>query len=391
LFGDTWRWRKVGEAADVVVVGGGILGCAVSYNLARLKVGKVVLLERRFLTSGATGRCGAGFRQQWGTEINCMLARASVRIMSQLGEELDCPDLEFRQSGYLMLCYTDAQAQQLRANVELQNQLGIPSRMIGPEEARKIVPFLNIRGVKAASFCHEDGHVNPFKLTYAYARAARRLGVDIRQYTPVTALMVERGRVQGVKTPQGPIFAPIVVNAAGAWVSSIARTAGLEHPVEPERHQILVTEPVAPTMGPMVLSFHHSSYCQQVPNGGFLMGYGNPWEPKGFNESSGWQFLEEMAAKITELFPLLGEVRVVRQWAGLYDVSPDGQPIIGPVPELEGYYLAVGCAKGLMLGPILGRLAAECVTGQPFSLPLVEQLSVDRFRLGMLIPEPAVV
>ncbi|GAB4262801.1 MAG: FAD-binding oxidoreductase [Deferrisomatales bacterium] len=378
------------KSADAVVIGGGSIGCSAAYHLAKKGFRRVVLVEKRYLTSGSTGRCAAGIRQQWGTEMNCLLSRGSAALFQALPEELGCGDVEFRQSGYLLVTYEESQARMLEENLELQHRLGIGSRKLSPQEAREVVPFLRTEGMVAAFFGPEDGHINPFKATFAYARAARRLGAEIHPYTTVTGLKTAAGRIAAVETDRGTVETPLVVNATGPYAKTIGAMLGLYHPVEPERHQILITEPMEPTLGPLVMSFHHDSYCQQVPHGGFIMGYGNPNEPKGFNYAHDWRFLEDIARKITDQMPVLRDLRVVRQWAGHYGISPDAQPILGPIPEVEGYYLALGCGKGFMLSPMIGRLTAELLAGEETSLP-IEALSVERFDRGELIVEPAVV
>lgn len=376
--------------ADVVVIGGGAIGCSVAYYLAKQGYKNIVLLEQRYLTSGSTGRCGAGIRQQWGTEMNCLLSRGSAEIYKTLGEETGYGDIEFRQSGYLLITYQEKQASMLAKNMTLQHTLGIPSQKLTPTEAKDMVPYLNTEEMVAAFFCAEDGHINPFKATFAYAEAAQRLGVEINTYTNVTDIIAQHGKVSAVVTDKGTIKTNKVVNATGAFAKFIGEMLGLSHPVEPERHQILITEPMEAMLGPMVMSFHHGSYCQQVPHGGFLMGYGNPQEPKGVNYKHDWVFLEEMARKIVQQMPILKDLRVVRQWAGHYGVSPDAQPIIGDVPEVEGYYLALGCGKGFMLAPMIGKLTSEIMAGVQPSLP-VDILNIRRFAKGELINEPAVV
>jgi len=378
------------NSADVVIIGGGIIGCSVAYNLAKKGFKNIVLLEKGFLTRGATGRCAAGIRQQWGTEMNCLLSQGSARIFATLGEETGYGDIEFRQSGYLLITYEEHEAKMLEKNMLLQHKLGIPSRKLTPAQAKEIVPYLNTEGMVAAFFCQEDGHINPFKATFAYAQAAKRLGVEINTYTKVTDLQVENGRINAVVTDKGTIRTDKVINATGAYAKFLSGMLGLSHPIEPERHQILITEPMEPMLGPMVMSFHHGSYCQQVPHGGFIMGYGDREEPKGLNYKHSWVFLDEMARKITHQMPILKDLRVIRQWAGHYGISPDGQPIVGPVSEVDGYYMALGCGKGFMLAPMIGKLTSEILAKEQPSLP-VEILNVQRFSKGELINEPAVV
>ncbi|MDF2676189.1 MAG: dependent oxidoreductase [Bacillota bacterium] len=378
------------KSADVVIIGGGSLGCSVAYNLAKKGYKNIVLLERKYLSSGSTGRCGAGIRQMWGTEMNCLISRGSAEMFKTLGEETGFGDIEFRQSGYLLTTYDPKQTERLKKNLLIQHKLGIPSHMITPQEAKEIVPFVNTDGMDAAFFCQEDGHINPFKTTFAFAKGAQDLGVEIIRYNPVTDIKYNGRKITSVVTEQGEILTDTVVNAAGAWCKNVGKMVGLSHPVEPERHQILITEPLESSMGPMVMSFAHDSYIQQVPHGGFLMGYGNPNEPKRINFNHGWEFLEQMAQKAVFQLPILKDVRFVRQWAGHYEISPDGQPILGPVPELDNYIMALGCGKGFMLSPMIGKLIAEKMAGEETSLP-IDILSIERFAKGELIVETGVV
>jgi sarcosine oxidase, subunit beta len=380
------------KQADVVIIGGGVIGCSIAYNLVKLGVGKVAVIERRYLASGATGRCGAGVRMQWGTETNCLLSRESLRILEHLPELLDIDiDIEFKQGGYLLLAYTDKMVEQFQKNLQLQNSLEIPSQWVTPEEARNIVPYLNIEGLMGATFCAKDGHCNPFNVTAAYAKAARRLGVEIYTYTEVTEVLTEGSKITGVRTTQGDIQTCIVVNAAGGHAKLIGRMVDIELPIYPERHEILVTEPVEPMQGPMVMSFYHNLYCQQSPHGSFIMGIGHPDEPEGFNIRSSWQFLHEMAERVTKILPPLAGLNVVRQWAGLYDMCPDRQPILGEDVRVKGFYTAAGFSgHGFMIAPITGQIMAEMIVGKPTALP-VHMLDVGRFSRGELFVEPSVV
>jgi sarcosine oxidase subunit beta len=380
----------VHETADAVVIGGGSVGCSVAYNLARGGVKKVVILEKGYLNAGSTGRCAAGIRQQWGTRINCLMGMGSVERFKRFSEEVWPESIDFRQSGYLLLGHTESEARQLSMNVQLQRSLGIPVEVLTGCDAGAIVPFLNTTDVSLATFCPEDGFVDPFKVTLFYAKAATHLGATLRRFTEVTSITSQGGRVRSVKTNNVVIDTPVVVNATEAYAASLGALAGLNHPVKPERHQILVTEQVEPLLGPMVMSFYHKSYCQQSPNGSFLMGFGNPCEPAGINYKSSLDFVTSMARKAVQLMPLLGSLRVVRQWAGHYGISPDGQPIIGPSPRLRGYYTALGCGKGFMFSPMIGEIVSQMVVGEETTLP-AKTMSEERFAKGELIMEPAVV
>lgn len=379
------------KRAEVVVIGGGVIGCAIAYNLARLGCRDVVVLERNYLASGATGRCGAGIRQQWGTEMNCFLARESMKLFEDMNQLLAVKrDIELKQGGYLLLAFSEREMEQFEQNLRLQHSMGIPSRLVTPGEAREIVPYLNTAQVVGGAFCPTDGHANPFKVTQAYADAARKLGVKIYTFTEARDIKVEKGRIVGVDTSQGFIKTSKVVNAAGGYAGVIGRMVGIEIPVKSERHQILVTEAVEPLQQPMIISFSYNIYCQQTPEGTFMMGFGDPTEPESYNIKSSWQFLEEMARKATGLLPLLGNLRVIRQWAGLYNITPDRQPIIAHSSEVSGFYLAVGFSgHGFMIAPMTGQLIAEMILEQELTVEL--KLDLERFERGELILEPSVV
>ncbi len=380
------------KTADAVIIGGGVNGVSIAYNLAKRGLTNICVLERNFLASGATGRCGAGVRAQWGTEMNLRMSMASVRMFENMNEELDYDDdIEFNQGGYLLLAYTEAGWEQFKKNVALQKAHGLQVELLTPAEAKEVVPHLNTEQLLGATYCPTDGHCNPFKVTDAYAKAARRLGVEIYTNTTVTGIERDGDRIQGVHTDRGYVSTPVVVNAAGGWSQDVAAMVGLEIPTHSERHQILITEPVEPMQRPMVMSFHHNLYCQQTPHGSFIMGLGDPTEKPGYNMEASWQFLEEMAEKITWLLPPLRHIRVVRQWAGLYNMTPDRTPILGPVEEVPGFYLACGFSgHGFMIAPMVGVLLAQSILGQKTEIP-IEPMSLGRFARGELFREPSVV
>ncbi|MFA5524683.1 MAG: FAD-binding oxidoreductase [Tissierellales bacterium] len=380
------------NTADVVIIGGGISGCSIAYNLAKKGVKNIVVIEKNYLASGSTGRCGAGIRQQWGTEMNCRLSMESIRFFESANEELEYDgDIEFKQGGYLIVSSTEKEDKQFKKNVELQKSLGIPVEYLTPKEAAEIVPYLNTNLIRSATFCPKDGHLNPFLTTDAYAKVARRLGVKIYTFTEVLGIKTENGKIKGVITNKGEISTNIVVNAAGGYSKQIADMVKIDIPVYSERHQILVTEPIEPMQDPMVMSFSLNIYCQQTPHGSFIMGRGDDNEPRDLRLTSSWHFLDEMAKTVVELLPPVGELRVIRQWAGLYNMTPDKHPIYGSVNGLEGFYLALGFSgHGFMLGPMTGLLIAEQILGEENTID-ISKLSLERFEKDELVFEPSVV
>ena len=378
--------------ASVVIIGGGILGAAIAYNLALRGQNDIVLVEKSYLTSGATGRCGAGIRQQWGTEMNCVLSRESVRIFESLAEELAYPyGIDYRQNGYLLLAFTQKEMEQFRKNVALQNSLGIPSHMVTPTEAREIVPHLNTNGLLGGTYCATDGHANPFHATFAYARAAQRLGVSIYTHTEVLKIEQDKGRVCRVVTSVGNIDCDIVVNAAGGHATVIGEMVGIDLPVYPERHQIMISEPVEHFQDPMIICMSQHFYIQQTTHGSFILGQGDPNEPNDFNTNSSWQFAVELAKKISVVLPPLKNLNIVRQWAGLYDMCPDAQPVLGESPEVKGFFTAAGFSgHGFMVAPYTAKLMAQAILGEEPETS-IQILNYHRFASGELVFEPAVV
>ncbi len=380
------------DKANVVIVGGGISGVSVAYNLAKKGMKDIVVIEKNYLASGATGRCGAGVRAQWGTEMNCKIALASIEFYENADEILDYDrGIDFSQGGYLILATTEKEDKQFKKNLEIQNRLGVPSRYLTKEQAKEIVPYVNTDDVFSATFSPTDGHVNPFKATDAYALAAEKLGVNIYKYTEVEDIIVEDGKIKKVVTSKGDIETNIVVNVAGGYSKEIADMVGIDLPVYSERHQILVTEPVKDMQGPMVMAFNKNLYCQQTPEGSFIMGRSGEDEPTDLRMTSSWDFLDKMARTITHTLPPIAELTFIRQWAGLYNMTEDRQPIYGKTKDVEGFYLAVGFSgHGFMFAPMTGLLIAEQIMGEENTID-ISSLSLERFEKDELVFEPSVV
>ena len=383
---------ELNKTADIVIIGGGISGVSIGYFLLKHGAKNVVILERNYLASGATGRCGAGIRQQWGAELNCIMTKFSCEFFEQAVSELQVPyDVEFHQGGYMMVITTEKELEQSKKNVALQNSLGIESRLLDLGEAKELAPLLDTSNMLAAAFHHRDGHLNPFNTTQAFADAFVRLGGVIHKNTIVTGISVENGRVTGVETNRGNISTEVVVNAAGGYSQGIAALAGVELPLYSERHNILVTEPVERVLNPMIMSFSMNLYCQQTPHGSFIMGRTCPEQPRDLRTTADSDFPIAMAKSITKIMPRLAKLRMLRQWAGLYNMSPDHHPIYGQAPNLKGFYVAAGYSgHGFMLGPATGQSMAELILGLTSTLPW-RRLGFERFEKGDLIHEPSVV
>ncbi len=366
-------------SADVVIIGAGVTGAALAYTLAKRGVRDVLLLERRFPCAGATGRCGGGIRQQFTSESNIRLAMGSVRIYEGLSEELDY-DIEYVQGGYLVLAETEEEVALQREAVALQNELGLPSRALAPEEVWEIVPLFDIRTIAGATFCPTDGHANPFRVVEGYLRGAKRLGVELQKFTEVTDLIVRGGKVTEVVTSRGRVAAGLVVNAAGAWSKRIAAMAGVELPSRPVRHEILATEPIQPITDVMVISLHTGIYFSQTAHGQIVGGIGDPAERPGYNIRSSLRFLLRFLRELVRHIPALGQLTVLRQWAGLYDVTPDAQPILGPTPGLANFIQANGYSgHGFMIAPKVAELLADYIERGEVSEDLA-RLSLSRFE-----------
>ncbi len=383
--------RRPRERYDVVVIGAGIVGCATAYYLSARGL-SVAVFDRSYIASGSTGRCPGGIRQQWATEDHVRLAMKSVEIYKNLDQELGV-DTGYRQGGYLIIAKTEEEVRQFQRNMRIQRSLGLPVRWLEPGEIREVVPELDVEGIGAigAAWNPTDGYADPFKVTYGYARAAERLGAEIFTFNEVRRVVVEDGQVRGVETPRGVVRADWVVNAAGAWSRPIAETAGVRLPNRPYRHEILVTEPVKPFLRPMVISFHDNVYFRQSSRGGIIGGWGDPNERPGYNFRSSLRFLVTMTRLLSTYLPSLRGIRVVRQWAGLYDVTPDAHQITGPVRGVEGFVQANGFSgHGFMMGPATAHLVAQLISGETPDLPL-DPFLPERFERGVSAGETAVV
>ena len=360
-------------AADIAIIGAGVMGLALAYNLAAEGGNRIVVVDANYLAWGASGRNGGGVRQQWSTEMNIRLMQESLSICAGFAQEMGI-NVWMRQGGYLFLARTEATRAHLEASIALQNRCDVPTRLIDMNEARQLVPELEVRdasagdeaGFAGACFNPTDAIVFPWPFLWGYARAAQKRGVAIHTATHVSA--IER-RASGdfvLQTSKGPLIAARVVDAAGAWSPEVARLAGVELPDWPERHEILSTEPLKPFLRPMVSVLESGLYFSQSLRGEIVGGITLPSpRDREVRLGSRLRFLQSMATAMVEIMPLLGDVKVVRQWAGPYDMSPDGDPIVGEVPGTPGFYVCCGfVGHGFMMAPVVSRYYARHLLGK---------------------------
>jgi sarcosine oxidase subunit beta len=363
---------------QVVVVGGGANGLGVARHLALAGLTDVLVLERSYLLAGASGRNGGGVRAQWGTVDNLRLARDSIPMFRAMGVELGF-NVFFRQGGYLLLAYDEPTVAALRKTVAFHHANGVRSRVVDAVEAQAIVPDLNARGVLAASFHPDDGVVFPWSVVFGLAKRCTELGVDVRTFTAATGFETQNGRIRAVRTNRGTVECDWVVNAAGCWSREVADLVGVKLPNMPVRHEILVTEALKPFLDPMVVDLRNGLYANQDMRGEVVAGIGMAGEKAGVNFESSFAFTKRVARCLLDLLPSLGDVRVMRQWAGAYDVTPDSKPILGPTPGLDNFVQLNGASgHGFMVSPMTTRLVADHVLGRKPKYDLAPY-RLDRF------------
>ncbi len=379
------------DKAEVVIIGGGIMGLSIAYNLAKTHgLKNIVVVEKGYLCSGASGRNGGGVRAQFATEENIRLMQESIRICGDFARQMGI-NVWFRQGGYLFLVRSEAGKKNLENSVAVQNGCGLPTRMLTPKEAKKIVPELNTEGVLAASFNAEDSVVFPWPFVWGYAQAAEKLGVNIATFTEVTGFRTKGKRISAVLTNKGEIRTNRVVNACGAWSPLIARMLGVELPNRPHRHEICSSEPLKPWLGPLIADLSNGLYFSQSTRGEIVGGISNHDVPEGIDMASSHRFLALYARALQQTCPILGRVKILRQWAGCYDLTPDANPIVGEVDGVDQFFQVSGfMGHGFMMAPVMGRLLAEYVAkGTP--LPLFERWNLRRFAQGKLLSETMII
>jgi sarcosine oxidase subunit beta len=381
----------VQDSPDAVVIGGGVVGCSIAYHLAR-RGARVVVVERETLGSQSTGKCAGGVRRQFSTTPNVLVQQLSVRLLADLEKETGV-DPEFRHIGYLFVLTSKAEVEDFQRFLPMWNEAGVAdARWLEPDEVRELAPLVQGDDILGGTFCPSDGIASPHAVTLAYAGAARRLGVRFEEGVSVDAITHTAGKVEGVQTSAGAIATNTVFNCAGAWAGTVGAMAGIDIPVEPYPRNIFVTDPMpgVSRQHPMTIDLATSFYFH--PEGdGLLFGMGMPDEKPTFNTDVDWGVLDTMAAVIERRAPRLATAGIQTAWAGLYEVTPDHQPILGPVDELEGFWCACGFSgHGFQQAPAVGHLLAQWFAGEEPDVKL-DIFAYRRFATGKVDPERNVV
>ena len=377
--------------ASAVVIGGGVMGASIAYHLAAAGVRDVILVERDELASGSTSRAAGGVRAQFSDELNIQLGARSLEAFGRFEQETG-HDIGLHRVGYLFLLSTPEEVASFEESVRLQNSLGVPSRMITPEEARRLSPLISTDGLLAAAFSPDDGHCTPEAVVQGYASAARALGARVLRHTGVTGIELHGEHITTVRTTLGRIATPTVICAAGPWSKAVGAMAGVDLPVVPLRRQIAVTEPVPglPPDLPMTIDFTTSLYFH-AEGPGLLLGMSDPGERPGFATDTHDRWIPALYAAMERRAPALLDLRRTGGWAGLYEITPDHNALIGEATSVSRFLYATGFSgHGFLQGPAVGEVIRDLYLGR---VPFVDvsPLSVGRFAADAPRPEANLV
>ena len=378
------------HTADAVIIGGGCMGASVAYHLTRRGLTDIVLVEREtLLATGSTGRNAGGVRHQFSNQANIRLSIESIRLLERFADEVG-HTIDFHQDGYLFLLASDESVDAFRRNVAVQRSLGVDVDWLDAVEAARRVPGLTVDGIRAATFCRRDGIADPNGVTMGFAKAAQARGATIARDTAVTGIRVEADRVAAVHTTRGDIATPVAVNAAGPHAREIGHMAGVDLPVDPYRRHIFIAafKPAAgaapaavPDSRIMVIDFDTTFYFHRE-GAGILFGMADPDETPTFDTTVQWDFLPQVVDVAVRRLPALADASISHAWAGLYEVTPDANPIIGPVAAVAGLFVINGFSgHGFQHSPAAGRILADLIVGRDPGFELAP-FAVERFAAG---------
>jgi sarcosine oxidase subunit beta len=385
-----WRPQPLKDSYDVVIVGGGVHGLATAYYLAANHgITDVAVLEQGYLGSGGSGRNTAILRSNYLTPEGVRFYDRSIKLYQRLAADLDF-NVMFSQRGHLTLAHSDASLRTMRWRAEVNKIEGVDSDVIGPAEIKRLVPFLDVTAaarypVLGALWHPPGGIIRHDAVVWGYARGAAARGVHLQAGTEVTGIDVIAGRVRGVRTSRGDIATRVVLNATAGWCTLISDMAGVAMPVQTFPLQAAVTEPVKPFLSTVIVSGTLHVYVSQTDRGELVFGASvDPFT--SYSTRGSLEFIEGLAGHVLELMPALTKVRVLRQWAGLCDMTPDFSPIMGRTP-VDGFLTDVGWGTyGFKAGPVSGEAMAECIASGR-TPEIIAAFGLDRFAAGALVGE----
>ncbi len=375
------------KTAEIIIIGGGIIGTSIAYCLAKKKAKGVVLLEKGMLGEGSTAKCAGGIRAQFSTEINIRFSLESFKTWNRF-EEITGIDLGFKRVGYLFLATTEDEWAVFRANADLQRHFDIPVELLSPQEIQYRWPYLKVDDLQGGTFCSWEGYAGPYEALSGFARGAKQGGAKIYEGVEVNKILRNGERITGVQTSQGDIAAPVVINAAGPHAGEVGKMAGVEVPVQPYRRQLFFTAPF-PWISdpiPLVIDFHRGWYFRREGAGLLISGPKDNFP--SFNLSVDYDAMVEVAENSIYRVPIMVKAEINRGWAGSYEISPDNHAILGEVPGVKGLFLANGFSgHGFQHSPAVGQVMAELILGEEPSID-ISCLSLERFGQGRLLREP---
>jgi len=377
-------------AAEVVVVGGGVIGTSVAFHLAEAGV-DVCLLERDALAGGSTSRAAGGIRAQFSDPLNIVIGLRSIEAFTRFGERPGA-EIDLHQVGYLFLLDQEKDVAAFESSVVLQNELGVPSRFVDLAEVRELCPLAGLEGVLAATYCPLDGHASPEAVVQGYAARARAYGASILTGCAVTAVLHDGDEIQGVETALGTIETETVVCAAGVWSPQIARTANAELPVAPYLREVGFTGPTPglPDLLPLTIDFSTGFYFHRE-GPGLLFGMADPEQAAGLDAATDPAWLEKVMHVAERRLPSLLDMGIAGGWKGYYEITPDHNALVGESDDVARFLYATGFSgHGFLQGPAVGEIVRDLVLGaDPFVD--VAPLSVDRFARSVPRPEHNVI
>jgi sarcosine oxidase subunit beta len=384
------------QTAEVVIIGGGIVGSSIAYHLTTAGCTDVLVIERESAQGkGSTGKSMGGVRAQFSTPVNIQMSLYSIPFYASFDERLGHP-AGYRPQGYLFCATHEKHLAYLRANYAKQVALGLKAvRLISADEIRAMFPQLRSDDIVGGSFCSTDGFVDPYSAMIGFMTWAADHGARLWKNTPVTGLRIDDRGIAAVETPKGNVATRKVVNCAGGWAPEIAHMAGLDLPVEPLRRMLVPTEPFDqfPHTAPMIIDMSNGFHFR--PEGrGFLLAWNDPEETPGYKTDFDPGFIEKILTRAADRVPRFENLAVnpKRAWAGLYEMTPDHHPILGPAPEVPGFFLANGFSgHGVMHAPATGKILADLILTGSTSLIDASLLAQSRFAEGRMIEETAVL